>query len=185
MMSVLDDLKMLGGCNGGVAIYTHAKTAALVANVARERRKLWSTTVAVMQAYFPKLHLGKVEFCINSTLPANWFKSADNVDGMTFGYTIFFKGSNIQKTQDGLALLMHELVHVDQVRRRGDSELKFACDYGDGYLQAGSYEANPLEKEAYDFVTANRSSLPNGVKKATGGGTGRASGTPATRTNIR
>ena len=83
---------------------------------------------------------------------------------MTFGYTIFFKGSNIQKSRGGLKLLMHELVHVDQVRRKG-GEVAFACDYGKGYLKGGSYRKNPMEVEAYDFVDKHGDSLPDGVKK--------------------
>jgi len=50
---------------------------------------------------------------------------------------------------------MHELVHVDQVRRRGNNETRFARDYGNGFLKAGNYAKNPLEVEAYDFVTEN------------------------------
>jgi hypothetical protein len=55
---------------------------------------------------------------------------------------------------------MHELVHVDQLRRRGDNEDRFACDYGKGYLEAGNYRNNPLEEEAYDFVDSHSVPLP-------------------------
>jgi hypothetical protein len=117
-----------------------------------------------MKKYFPKLNLTKVEFCINSTLPGNWFQSRDKVAAMTFGYRIYFNRSDIQKTRSGLKLLMHELVHVDQVRRKG-GEIPFACDYGKGYLRAGSYRQNPMEVEAYDFVARHGELLPNGVPK--------------------
>ena len=40
-------------------------------------------------------------------------------------------------------------VHVDQVRRYGDSELDFACAYGKGFLDAGNYRDNWMEVEAY------------------------------------
>lgn len=49
-------------------------------------------------------------------------------------------------------MVMHELVHTDQVRRRCNSEILFAADYDKGYLVAGNYHHNPLEKEAFDFV---------------------------------
>lgn len=163
-MSVLSELKKAGGCSGGVAVYSGAKALALAANVQRKRRKLWASTKKLMKNYFPKLDLGKVRFCIHSSLPGNWFTSRDSVQGMTFGYTIFFKGTNLQKSRAGLKLLMHELVHVDQVRRKG-GEIAFACAYGKGYLSGGSYRQNPMEVEAYDFVAKHGSSLPDGVTK--------------------
>jgi hypothetical protein len=74
---------------------------------------------------------------------------------MTFGYRVYFQEAGIEKTDSGLKLLMHELVHIDQLRKRGDSEFRFASDYGEGYLRAGNYRDNPLEIEAYDFVRRN------------------------------
>ena len=107
------------------------------------------------------LHLKRVRFCIKSNLPANWFQSPGKVAGMTFGYTVFFKGTDIQKSWAGLELLMHELFHVDQVRRRGDNEARFACDYGEGVLKGGSYMKNPMEAKAYAFVASHR--LPDAL----------------------
>ena len=78
---------------------------------------------------------------------------------MTFGYTIYFKRTDIQKTQAGLKLLMHELAHVDQVRRFG-GEIPFACKYGKGYLKGGSYLKNPLEVAAYRMVEKHGDELP-------------------------
>lgn len=50
-----------------------------------------------------------------------------------------------------------ELVHVLQYRRFV-LEPAFACAYGVGYAEAGfDYASNPLEREAYDFVSANSS----------------------------
>lgn len=158
-MSVLSTLQNVSGCAGGEAIYAGAKASCLVLNAKRERRELWSNTRSVMQVHFPKLDLTKVRFCINCTLPGNWFASAKWVAAMTFGYTIYFDDSDVQKTHAGLRLLMHELVHVDQVRRLG-GESAFACAYGKGYLSAGSYRQNALEVEAYDFVTKHGAALP-------------------------
>ena len=160
-MSVLNQLKKAGGCGGGQAIYFAAKGACLAANVPRIRRELWPDTIRIMNALLPQLNLHRVRFCINSTLPPNWFTSADNVEGMTFGYTIFFKGSDYQKSWTKLQYLLHELVHVDQIRRRGDSESNFACAYGEGYLKAGDYRKNAMEVEAYNFVANHR--LPDAL----------------------
>lgn len=150
-MSVLATLKKAGGSAGGVAIYDAAKAAALLTNIPRKRRKLKDSTKKLMKKYFPQLKLGKVRYSINANLPANWFEHPNKVDAMTFGHWIVFKGSRIQGTKRGLSLLMHELVHVDQVRRFG-GEHAFASRYGQGYLKGGSYRNNPLEVEAYDFV---------------------------------
>lgn len=163
-MSVLSELKKAGGCAGGVAIYFAARELARIRNIQRKERKLWSSTREVMQQFFPKLNFREVEFCINSSLPGNWFESPDRVQATTFGTRMYFKGSNIQKSRAGLQLLMHELVHIDQIRRKG-GENAFACAYGKGYLEAGSYRQNPLEVEAYDFVATHGNSLPDGVKK--------------------
>lgn len=163
-MSVLAELKKAGGCQGGKVIYAAAKLSCQAANVARKDRELWDNTRKLFKKYFPDLNLKKVRFHINCTLPGNWFTSANSVDGMTFGYDIYFKGSDLQKSRKGLRLLMHELVHVDQVRRLG-GELAFACKYGEEYVKAGNYRDNRLEVEAYDFVAKHGASLPDGVKK--------------------
>jgi hypothetical protein len=156
-MSVIGTLRKLGGCAGGIAIYDATKAAAAAANSIpgdyREFHSLRPETKRRLRFLFPELNFDKVEFRRNCTLPPGWF--GDNVDAMTFGYTIYFRIGNIQGTEAGLRLLIHELVHVDQVRRRGDSETKFACDYGVGYLSAGDYENNPLEREARDKLPAD------------------------------
>jgi hypothetical protein len=45
------------------------------------------------------------------------------------------------------ALLFHELVHVTQYAQMGVKE--FAARYVNGFIQGGSYEEIPLEKNAY------------------------------------
>ena len=155
-MSILSQLQSAGGCGGGQAIYYAAKGLCYAANVQRKRRELWPDTIRRMNALLPQLNLHRVRFCIHSSLPGNWFTSANNVEGMTFGYNLFFKSTDYQKSWAKLEILLHELVHVDQVRRRGDSESSFACDYGKGYLAAGNYGNNPMEVEAYNFVANHR-----------------------------
>jgi hypothetical protein len=152
---MLSMVRRSGGCSGGVAIYFGAKAAAELGNLGRTRQKLSAATKAKLKRLFPKLDLGRVRIRTGCSLPGNWFQPAGQVLAMTFGYTIYFKAKTVQSTMSGLNVLMHELVHVDQVRRRGNDETRFACDYGKGFLKAGSYAKNPLEVEAYDFVAAN------------------------------
>lgn len=83
---------------------------------------------------------------------------------MTFGYDIFLKGKDHQQSRDGLKRIRNELVHVDQVRRYG-SERAFACEYGKGYLKAGTYFDNPLELEADLMVAKHGDDLPDGCKR--------------------
>ena len=154
-MSVLSKLKGLGGCAGGKVIYFAAKATVEVANVFKKKKRLKAATKTKMKRLFPKLNLDRVRFREGCSLPGNWFTSAKNVRAMTFGYTIYFKSKNIEGSKATLNVLMHELVHVDQVRRRGNSEDRFACDYGKGFLTGKGYRQNPLETEAFDFVTEN------------------------------
>ncbi|MBK7581095.1 MAG: DUF4157 domain-containing protein [Myxococcales bacterium] len=154
-MSVLDTLQELGGCAGGKLIYYAAKYSAEVANVFKDKNKLNASAKAKFKPLFPHLNLDKVRIRPDCTLPGNWFTSSNDVVAMTFGYTIYCKGKKMQSTNKKLNILMHELVHVDQVRRRDNSEDKFACAYGKGFLAGGSYRKNPMENEAYDFVATN------------------------------
>ena len=166
-MGVIDTLKKLGACEGGKVVYKAAKRGAQARNANRKDRTLKAETKRRMWFLFPDLDLDRVRFSINSALPPNWFTSENDVEGMTFGYRIFFKGSGYQTTDVGLRVLVHELVHVDQVRRRGDDEGKFACDYGTGYRSGGwSYEDNPLEQEAYSWLPADVA-LPGLVEETT------------------
>lgn len=155
-MSIMNTLRNLGGCVGGQLVYQQAKDAARIRNINRRARALTPETICRLQGLFPRLNLSRVRFYINASLPPNWFTSANNVDGMTFGYRIYFKRSRIQRSESGLRLLIHELVHVDQIRRRGGSELQFACDYGMGFLSSGNYRQNPLEVEAYNFYPSTK-----------------------------
>jgi Domain of unknown function (DUF4157) len=150
-MSIKSFLQDKGGCAGGRLVYYAAQTSAALVTIGRKTHKLDANAKAKLGPLFPGLNLSKVRFKTGCSLPGNWFEKGSKVDAMTFGYFIYFKGKYILKSDAKLNLLMHELVHVDQVRRYG-SEHKFACEYGKGYLAAGSYRSNPLEVEAYDFV---------------------------------
>ena len=156
-MGVLDILEKLGGCAGGKAIYAAANVALETRHPRRTRRRLSPQSIALLQPLFPELDLRDVRFITSASLPGNWFTASNDVLAMTFGTHIWckWKRAQMENSDEGLRLLMHELVHVRQFRERGSSKDAFACDYGVGFLEGGSYEANPLEIEAYQFVADN------------------------------
>jgi hypothetical protein len=61
----------------------------------------------------------------------------------TFVETVVCHGAPTDRT------LFHELVHVVQYRKLGLSA--FAAKYVTGFLGGGSYEAIPLERNAYEL----------------------------------
>lgn len=85
---------------------------------------------------------------------------------MTFGYTIYWRDELDEDRAEDLVKLIHELTHVEQVRRAGN-ENAFACEYGKGYVRGGGtlpshikrptqYHRNPLEAEAYTLEATYR-----------------------------
>jgi hypothetical protein len=145
-------LKRLIGCISGISIYMVAKAAARIANIFVRRHELNSGTKNIMIPLFPHLDLERIRIKSGSTLPPNWFRGRAKFVAITFGYTIYCTDIKMQSTNKNLNVIMHELVHADQVRKRDNSEIKFASDYGKGYLHTGNYRQNPLELEAFDFV---------------------------------
>lgn len=151
-MKIFLALKRSIGCLSGISIYMVAKTAARIANFFVRRQELNSDTKNIMRPLFPFLDLERIRIKSGSTLPANWFRRKAKFVAITFGYTIYCTGKKMQSTNMSLNVIMHELVHADQIRKRDNSEIKFASDYGKGYLNTGNYRHNPLEEEAFDFV---------------------------------
>jgi len=102
--------------------------------------------------FFPKLDLARVSVGEDCYLPANEVNrlnipgSAGKIKAMTFGNAIYVVGKADRR------LILHELVHVDQVRRLG-GKVAFARAYGNGVIAGGgTYLGNPLEVEAYGFA---------------------------------
>ncbi len=155
MINYMKSIYNIIGCTGGIIGYYASKTALLAANVNRKSRPLKPATINKMTPLFPSLEMNHVQIRTGCTLPANWIPKNTRVRAMTFGVTIYFGVNEVENTYKGLHLLMHELVHVDQVRRLG-SERRFACEYGKGYLAGGCYEKIPLEMEAFEFVRNHR-----------------------------
>lgn len=149
------------GCSLGRAIYRETKRASTLVNLHRRPRALLPATVTRLQPWFPELDLATVRVRTACRLPPNRFRPDGDVYAMTFGSTIHWRGELDESAPTHLVRLLHELVHVDQVRRLG-GEGAFACAYGEGYLAGGgnlpahlrhptAYHRNPLEAEAYRF----------------------------------
>jgi hypothetical protein len=122
---------------------------------------LQATTVARLRSLFPQLDLTTIRVRTRCRLPANRFRPTGSIYAMTFGSTIYWRDELDESDPRDLVRLIHEIVHVDQVRRHG-GESSFACEYGRGYLEGGgtlppyiedasAYHRNPLEAEAYNF----------------------------------
>ena len=149
------------GCMLGQSVIAEAKRAAQIVNFMRRSRPLRSTTIERLKPLFADLDIENVKVRTRCRLPSNHFRETGTIYAMTFGYTIYWRDELDESKPDDLVKLIHELVHVDQVRRNG-SESAFACEYGRGYIAGGgtlpayiddvtAYHRNPLEAEAYNF----------------------------------
>jgi hypothetical protein len=149
------------GCALGQSIYRETKRAAWAVNVHRRPQPLAAATVARLAPWFPDLDLTTVRVRTSSRLPPNRFAASGSIYAMTFGSTIYWRDELDEADPRDLIKLVHELVHVDQVRRLG-GESRFACAYGRGYVDGDGelpgyirrptqYHRNPLEAEAYRF----------------------------------
>ncbi len=149
------------GVSVGKTVYRETKRAAQLANVPRRLERLDPETAATLAVLFPELDVDKIRFKTHCRLPANKFKPTGRIYAMTFGYTIYWRGSFDPKDPAQFVNFVHEVMHVDQFRRYG-GESGFASKYGEGYLSGGGslpgylkspgpYERNPLEAEAYTF----------------------------------
>jgi hypothetical protein len=149
------------GCELGTATYREARRAARLVNLGRRPARLRPETIRRLQRLFPELDLAHVQVRTRCRLPANRFAERGSTYAMTFGNCIFWRDRLDEHDPRDLVKLVHELVHVDQVRRLGGEDA-FACAYGMGYLEGGgvlpayiddpdAYHRNPLEAEAYTF----------------------------------
>ena len=161
------------GCALGQSVFAETKRSALIVNFARPRRPLQTTTIARLRPLFPDLDLTQIQVRSRCRLPSNQFRQTGSIYAMTFGYSIFWRDELDENDPNDIVKLIHEIVHVDQVRRRG-SESAFACEYGRGYLEGGgqlpayiadatAYHRNPMEAEAYTFESQFRDAAGNVV----------------------
>jgi Domain of unknown function (DUF4157) len=149
------------GCTLGRSVFRETKRSAQICNLGRTARPLLPATIARIGPLFPQLDLSTVSVRERCRLPSNRFHTTGSIYAMTFGSTIYFRDRLDEHDPGQLVHLIHELVHVDQVRRYG-GEPAFACEYGRGYIDGGgelpayidhptAYHRNPLEAEAYTF----------------------------------
>jgi hypothetical protein len=148
-MTIADILKKYGPRAGGVLIYNTAKASTALINLNKKQTLISPDTVKRLKIYFPLMDLGSVRIIENAVLPANWFQGPDTVEAMTFGRNIYSIKSKLQDDIDGIKILVHELVHVQQILDLG--ETGFAARYGEEFMGYGYFNM-PLEREAYDFV---------------------------------
>jgi hypothetical protein len=149
------------GCVLGQTIYSETKRSAQIVNITRPGRSLQATTIARLKPLFPNLDLATIKVRTRCRLPSNQFHQTGSIYAMTFGNTIYWRDELDESNPVNLVELIHEIVHVDQVRRFG-GESSFACEYGRGYVEGGgtlpayidqptAYHRNALEAEAYTF----------------------------------
>ena len=173
-MSFLSSIKAIGsalgvwrtdvlpvGCSLGRSIYRETKRAARIANFRRPWQRLQPETVAMLRVLFRDLDIERIRYRTQCRLPPNRFRERGPILAMTFGYTIYWRGTFDETNPTDIVNFIHEVVHVDQVRRLG-GENAFACEYGKAYLEGGGvlpgyirrpsiYHRNQLEAEAYNF----------------------------------
>ncbi|MEM9041914.1 MAG: hypothetical protein AAGD33_18655 [Actinomycetota bacterium] len=150
------------GCRIGTVAFRETKRSAWLANIGRPSEPLASGTRTRLHTLFPELDVTRIRVRRGCRLPANRFRPSGSIYAMTFGYTVYWRDQDLDEDDPvDFVKLVHEVVHVDQVRRLG-GESEFACAYGEGYLAGGgdlpayikkptAYHRNPLEAEAYTF----------------------------------
>jgi hypothetical protein len=101
-----------------------------------------------LKPWFPDLDVRRVRLVHNG--PVSWFVSGVLRQGaMTIAPFIFFGRHRFDATKPGsLALLAHELKHIEQYRTMG--HLRFLWTYLHDRRRAGGYSRDlPLEVEPY------------------------------------
>jgi hypothetical protein len=156
------------GCQLGMSVFRETRRSAQIVNVARRSQPLRADTIDRLHSVFPDLDLTEVRVRTRCRLPPNRFAERGDIYAMTFGTDIYWRDELDEDDPRDLVKLIHELVHVDQVRRHGGED-GFACAYGTGFVEGGgrlpgyidepsSYHRNPLEAEAYSFEARFRDS---------------------------
>jgi len=148
----------LAGFTGGILGFYASKALARVVNISKKRQGISPETAARLNFIFPGMSFSSILIVCRAWLPAHLFNRS--IEGMTFRNRIYVTHPDVQHSHAGFLLLVHELVHVKQIRESG--EFFFACRYGEQFVKNGGYSATmPLEHEAYDFVEKNRYRMPD------------------------
>lgn len=144
--------QLLFGVGAVIAYYAYILPAVSLLNLRKQRQELTDMTRFLMQALFPGVDLGRVRLTANATLP--WPKPRRAI---TLNRSIYVRDEFDQLRSRDLRLLLHELVHVDQYRRKGT--LSFMWSYGRALAKGGSYRRNLLEVEAFEFALRHRGAI--------------------------
>ncbi len=159
-------IAMLGACLAGIVVHNLAEADNILTNFWKAPKRLSQAIKTEAAPILPSVPLDQVFYIDEANLSANHFSdraaamtfSAVEVLGVNFAYMIYVDDAVDDTNAGDLALMVHELTHVDQYRRFGFEDA-FACAYGVGFASAGfSYEKNPLEAEAFAVQTAYASS---------------------------
>jgi hypothetical protein len=159
-------IAMLGACLAGIIVHTLAEADNILINFWKVPKRLSGAMQAEAAPLFPDVPLDRVFYIENATLSANHFKSGTDamtfshveLVGVNFAYMIYVDDVIDETQETDRALMIHELVHVDQYRKFRFEDA-FACAYGIGFASAGfSYKDNPLEAEAFAVQEAYASS---------------------------
>ncbi len=120
---------------------------------------LSKSETAMMQPFFPKSTLNSARILIlagervsNPPFYSELMKmgfEAGSLPNFTFMAAITFVDTVVSHEPFTNRVLFHELVHVVQYEKLGLVE--FAAKYVRGFLNGGSYEAIPLERNAYEL----------------------------------
>jgi hypothetical protein len=155
-------IAMLGACLAGILVHTLAEADNILLNFWKLPKRLSANMQAEAAPLFPDVPLDRVYYIENASLSANHFKSGTDAmtfsavefAGVNFAYMIYVDDVIDEAVPEDRALMIHELVHVDQYRKFGFEDA-FACAYGVGFASKGfSYRDNPLEDEAFDVQAA-------------------------------
>lgn len=155
-------IAMLGACLAGILIHNLAEADNILLNFWKSPKKLSKRVRDDAAPLFPDVPLDRVFYIENATLSANHFKGGTDamtfshveIAGVNFAYMIYVDATIDDALLKDRALMIHELVHVDQYRKFGFEDA-FACAYGVGFAGAGfSYRDNPLEAQAFAIQDA-------------------------------
>lgn len=143
-------------------------------NTQHPSRPLDATAQRYLRPWFGAL-LDKVQVMwraqLNDHLEIMRYVLTSGSRAQTYGYTIYVapsQGASDPGNTRQLLLLAHELVHVEQYLRAGESLARFCQAYMQGWAEGGGvYRRNPLEQEAFEKTFAFAQWLGQQVPAAT------------------
>jgi len=120
--------------------------------------RLPSCAIKALQRWFPNMDLGEAK--VKDSGFSAWLVKKLRRGAITVGGTVFFgQGYFDVSSIGGLALIAHELKHVEQYKEEGT--MKFLVKYLRDWARTGfKYTRDlPFEREAYDLEDAVRQHL--------------------------